>query len=503
MQEKEVFKGLVINTIVTLIASLGYFIINKYFIKYMGIENLGLMKLFTQLLAYLNFAELGLVSASAYALYKPLSEKDTHKISVIMNTISSLYRKIFLFILIGGIILNPAIPFFVKSKVDKTVYLYWTLYVINSAISYTYVKYGVLLTADQKYDVVRTAQGVGKIIIQILQLVSIVYLKSFLIFILLLISENLIQFIFFKIYYKKYYSYILKTNQKDLSIVSNLKNLFWHKLAGIIVYNTDLILISKFLSLETVGIYASYIMITQAVMLFVNIILNVLKPMIGKFIADNSKQEIFIYWKKINILFLFLSILLSIVTYVTIDNFINLWIGKKYILPKFTTILIIINLFVQCFRGLTETFKDGSGFFDDVHLPILESLINFVASIILLQFIGLNGIIIGTIISNISIILIAKPILVFKRCFDRKIDDYISIYLNYTVLITISVIAMIFVEPEINFGEINSVIAWIEKALLSTIIYSFILLIIFFTNKDFRNITTEFLKRIKSKLFSK
>ena len=62
---------------------------------------------------------------------------------------------------------------------------------------------------------------------------------------------------------------------------------------------------------------------------------------------------------------------------------------------------------------------------------------------------------------------------------------------------------MIFIEPEINIGEISSVVTWLRKAMLSTTIYSLVLLIIFFTNKDFRNITTEFLKRIKSKLFSK
>ena len=48
---------LFINFGITLLTGIGTFIINRYFIIYLGIENLGIMKLFTQLLAYLNFAE--------------------------------------------------------------------------------------------------------------------------------------------------------------------------------------------------------------------------------------------------------------------------------------------------------------------------------------------------------------------------------------------------------------------------------------------------------------
>ena len=123
-------------------------------------QNLGLMKLFTQLLAYLNLAEIGLASASTYALYKPLAEKNYKQISIVINTITSLYNKIFLFILMVGLFLNPIIPFFIKDKIiDKNIYLYWSLYVISTALSYSFVKYSVLFTADQKFGFVRLVQG--------------------------------------------------------------------------------------------------------------------------------------------------------------------------------------------------------------------------------------------------------------------------------------------------------------------------------------------------------
>ena len=286
------------------------------------------------------------------------------------------------------------------------------------------------------------------------------------------------------------------TKIKDRSITNNLKNLFWHKIAGLIVFNTDLILISKFISLEIVGIYASYQMIVQMIGTILGIILNVLRPKIGKFIAENNKIDIFNYWRNLNILFLFISVLFCFCTYKLINNFIVLWLGKQFILSQLTVILILINLFIQCFRGITDIFKDGSGFFDDIYLPISEAIINFVVSIILVQYIGLNGVIIGTIISNILIICIARPILVFRRCFDKNIKDYIKIYGNYLILTIISLRSCNFILKFIPLKDVNSWLDWIVQSIIVGSITLIIVFIIFLSNKDFRS-NLEFIRRNK------
>ena|GEM_PF-36184 len=273
---------------------------------------------------------------------------------------------------------------------------------------------------------------------------------------------------------------------KDKNIGENLKNLFWHKIAGLVVFNTDLILISKFISLEVVGIYASYQMIEQMILTILSIILNVLRPMIGKYIAIHTKEEIYNYWKKLNIFFLLISIIFSCCTYYLINGFVSLWLGKSYILSDITVLLICINLFVRCFRGITEIFKDGSGFFDDIHLPIAEATINFVSSLILVFYLGLNGVILGTILSNILIISIAKPLLVFRRCFNKDYKEYIKIYGNYFLLIIFSLGISKFLLNYISIIEICTWIDWLKKAVLISSIVIIITLVIFIFNKDFR-----------------
>lgn len=492
INNKNLLYSVIINLVVTILLSLLSFIINKKFSIYMGKENLGLMKLFTQLLAYINVIEIGIAPASTFALYKPLLNKNYEQISIVINTIKSLFNKISILILIIGISLNLGLNLIIKDIFfNRIVYLYWSLYVINTSLSYKFITYNILFLADQKILLIKTIQGISKIISQIFQIIMIVKYQSFLYFIIFLFLDNILQYIFYKIYYKKYYSEILnfRTNKKDYSIIKNLKNLFWHKISVVVIFNTDFIIISKFISLEIVAIYASYKMLTAVLSTILNTIIFVLKPKIGNFIVVNSKENIFNYWKKLNIIFLGIGIIFTFSFYKLANKFIFLWLGKEYIFNDITVIFIAINLFFECTRGMIDIFKEGSGFFDDIHLPISEAIINFMVSIILVQYLGVNGVIIGTIISNILIIYIARPILVFKRCFDKSFKVYIKIYVTYLILIMISLLSCNFISKFLlSIEEFNSWNDWIVGGILTSIASLIIVFIVFCSNEDFRNI---------------
>lgn len=482
-------REIILNMIITLFLGIMVFIQNKYFIKYMGIENLGIMKVFTQLLQYLNIVEMGIGSASSFALYKPLAEKDYKKISVILSTMRNIYIKIAIFLFSLGILVTPTLSFFIKlEKFDNLIYLYWILYLLNTVSTYFFVKYIILFTANQEFILVRYIQSFSKIFYQVLQIFSIIIFKSFLLYIILLILDNLTQYIFLKRHYNKNYFFIYETKEKYLGLGKDIKNLFWHRLAGLIVFNTDLILISKFVSIEIVGMYASYQIVLQFILGLIGIVINVLRPRIGKFISQNFKEEIYRLFKISNILLLNISILISYCTYILINNFVIIWLGNKYILNKLTVILIVINLFVKIFRIIVETFKETSGFFDDIHSPILEAVINLVFSIVLGIKYGLNGIIMGTVISNVTVILIYKPILVFKRCFDKDIKEYIKVYGDYLILLVISLLCLNKVTKSFIKEDINNWLEWIIYATTISMITGIVLFIIFLLNKDFRSI---------------
>ena len=84
-------KELLLNFIITLVIGILTFAINRYFVIYIGIAALGIMKLFNQLLYYLNLVEMGIGGASTYAFYEPLMKNDYKKISIILENFSNYF----------------------------------------------------------------------------------------------------------------------------------------------------------------------------------------------------------------------------------------------------------------------------------------------------------------------------------------------------------------------------------------------------------------------------
>lgn len=497
MKEK-ISKNIQMNIILTFGTGILGFIVNKFFAKYNGMEMLGLMKLFTQMLSYLNLAELGIGTASAYALYKPLADKDYRKVNIIVSTIDEFYRKLTIAIIFIGGLCSFSLPYFIKyENFNIMIYFYWILYVINVAIGYLFAKYSILFTANQEYGYVRKIQGIGRIIFQTIQILLLIKIHSFVIFILVMILENLFSYYFYKNHYKKEYSYIKKVKIREQSIFRDMKNLFWHKIGTVIVYNTDYILLSKFVSLSVVGIYSSYLMVYQIVSTILNILTPVLTPKIGVFVSKNSKERSYEYWRELYSFYFMISTILSVCTYYLIQPFIRLWMGESYVLPKLTVVLILINLFIQLTRGITDVFKNSFGFFDDTFTPALESCINFIISLILVLKIGLNGVIIGTVVSNITIIMILKPILVFKKCFEKKWIEYLKtlIYMFLLSGISILIFEMLRGNIEVEYNNLKSWTEFIYKGLQISVMSTTIIFIIFLNDKYFRRLIFKIYKK--------
>ena len=263
-----------------------------------------------------------------------------------------------------------------------------------------------------------------------------------------------------------------------------MKKLLLHKLGGIFVFNIDLILITKFISLDMVGLYASYQMVTQIIVVGINMILSVIRPRIGKYIVVNSKSSIYNFWKKYNIMYLFLCLFLYFCTNCLIDSFIKLWLGNIELLEKNIKILILFNMFILCFRKFIELFKEASGFFNDIEAPILEAILKLVFSLVLVKVLGLQGILIGTAISNIVIIMIYKPIFIFKNCFHKSVREYMKVYGHYLLLLLIS----LFLIRMINIENYNSWSDWLISLSFVSLKIGIILFIVFLLNKDFRNV---------------
>lgn len=494
---KYLFKEFFLNFLITFLITIFSFFNNKYFVSHLGYEELGFIKLIIQLTMYLGLAELGLGTASLYILYKPLIEQNESRINIIVSTIDNLYKKIAVSVFLIGIISSFFIQNLLKNDVKNTK-LIWLIYVLGTSISYLTAKYTILLTADQKYINVRIIQGFTKMLSYVLQLIILIKFKSLLLYSLVFLLENILQIILYKKNYKKYYSYIKKVKNKEDSILKDTKKLIWHKISSVIVFNTDYIIISKFLSLSIVGVYSSYMMIIQSLGMLISIVLGIITPRIGQYISINNKNNIFKLWRRININFVFIGYVLSITTFYLINDFILIWLGKNFLFSKMTLILLLINFFINTTRWITEIFKNNLGYFNDIYTPILEALLNIILSIILVKKMGLNGVILGTMLTNILIIYLLKPMLVFKHCFNIKITKYLIILLRYLILILLSLVfTVIIVEKYELVNNIFTWKDWLFKSIKISIINLLVGFLIFLCDEDYRTNIINYLNKIR------
>lgn len=477
-------KEIIINLLFTFIISIFTFFNNKFFIEYLGIEKLGIFKVFLEILQYLNLAEMGLEGVGSYYLYGPLAEKQQLKVSLVMTSIEKIYKNISKFILILGILVLPILQIFVK-KIDFETYLIWIVLVFNTVLTYFYMKYILLFIADQKIFFVKFVQGSSKIFSQILQVIFIIKVRSFLGYSIMLLIDVLIQFYIFKRYYFKNYPYIIRTKETLKEINNGLKNNFFHKISAVILYNSDVLLIARYLNITIVGIYSNYRMILNLLLTIERVILGIIRPRLGKKMVTLSKDDIYKDWNKNNIYFLLFSLYGAINIKILINPFLELWLGERYILDDKTVVFFSLISFIELYRSGIELYKECCGYFSDIHLSIIESILNLVLSIIFIKIYKLNGVLLGTIISTIVIRLIMRHILVYKECFSQSVKEYFKFLL---IQISYSTIIILFIKYcTAKFINIDSWKLWLYTGVYTLVIYLILGVLIFYFNKKLIN----------------
>ena len=98
--------------------------------------------------------------------------------------------------------------------------------------------------------------------------------------------------------------------------------------------------------------------------------------------------------------------------------------------------VIILNFYLGQMRTPVLTFKNAMGlYWQDRWKPLAEAAINIVASLILVNQIGFIGVLIGTSISTISVVIVVEPRVIYKYGFLAPVRSYFKNYMQY-ILIT-------------------------------------------------------------------
>ncbi len=467
------------------------FAVKTVFIKMLNDEYLGVNGLFTNIITMLSLADLGIGIAIPYSLYKPLAKKDEHKINVLMNFYKKVYTIIGIAVLLIGLSLTPFLGLIIKD-IPKNVphlSLIYILFVIHSASSYFFVYKKFLIDSDQKGYITSRIIFTFSTLLSIIQIILLVTTKNYILFLLSSIILVIIQNIYISSKANKLYPFIKnKTDEKlekeDMEgIKKNVSSLFIYKVGTVIMNGTDNIIISKFIGLIIVGFYSNYVLIINSITTVLNQIFNAITSSIGNLVVTTNKKRSKEVYDNLNFANFWLYALFGVCIIVLINPFINIWIGKKYVMGFSIVFLLVLNFYVLGMQSVTNSFRNAYGlFWIAKYRPIIMVIINIVISVVLVQFIGIEGVLIGTLISRLVTTAWLDPYIVHKYGFEISPKSYYIDYLKYLVIfIAISIIFNYFV----SMITINNIFILILIAILVVISVNVILVLLFFKTSEF------------------
>ena len=237
-------------------------------------------------------------------------------------------------------------------------------------------------------------------------------------------------------------------------------------------------------------------MIINAIQTLFSQALVALTPSVGNLLVKENKNKTFEIFKKIRFMNFWIATFTSVCILNMMQQFITIWIGEKYLLADVVLIVLVFNFFQKMMRNSYQTFKEAAGiYYEDRYVPLFESIINIVASIILVKIIGLPGIFLGTIISGFVLWFYSYPKYIYKKLFDRRIIDYLKETISYILLFVI----IAFITFKISSLVIidNTFIKLLINTLICMIIPNLIMLMIFFKSDNFKYYLNFLLKKYK------
>lgn len=502
MRSKSSAKNLVVALIGQAFGLIISFIARIIFVKFLSDEYLGLNGLFTNLLTMLSLVELGVGSALVYSLYKPLADGDNEKVKSLMD----LYRKAYN--IIGGVVLIIGILFipfyrYLISEVPSISHLdfIYILFVLNTAISYFYSYKRSLIICDQKRYIATIYRYVFYFLLNVFQIIVLFLTHNYILYLITQVVFTWLENICISIKADRMYPYlndknIKKLDKKELNTISkNVRAMLFHKIGGVVVNSTDNILISKLVGLIAVGMYSNYYLITSALDTITAQFFNAITASVGNLGACTNSKKV---KETFNTTFFLNYLIYGVITVcllILFNPFIEVWLGKKYLFDFGVVLVITICFYLKGIRKTCLTFKDALGlFWQDRYKPIIESIINLVASIILGIRYGVLGIFMGTIISTVTTSLWIEPYVLYKYYFKENIIDYLYRFIKYTLVV---VLTYLIVQKIVILISINGILGLLIKGVVSLILSILIMTIVFIKTNEIKHVKKIF-KDIKS-----
>lgn len=474
------------------------FIIKSFIIWKIGIQYLGLNSLFTSILSVLSLTELGVGSALVYTMYKPAAENDKDKLCSLLNYYKYIYRNIGLIILVIGIIILPMLKLFISGSYpsDVNIYFLFLIYLADTVISYFMFSYKyAILEVYQKNSVESIIHSFISFLLYLSQIIVLMLFSNYYAYAILIPLSTILLNIIRKIVVDRMYPDLNTHGQitkvEKTAIFNKIKALIGHKIGTTIITSADNIVISSFLGLEILAIYGNYYMIINTIIGFVTIFYSSIQASIGNVLVTETKDRITSYFENLTLINGWIVGVSTILFLSLIQDFMKIWMGNELLFSNQIVLMIGIYLYTWLIRRIGLTFKDAGGFWtEDFLKPYIGAIINLTTNIILVNLIGISGVLISTIIVMVFIYFPWETKVLYEKNIIANYKKYVGVMM---FLFIFNFLCLVVSNVLITYISINSILGLFFKGIIIILLY--VLMLIIFYNKKIKKVLSIFFKK--------
>lgn len=391
-----------------LITALYGLVLPSLIIKTYGSVLNGLVSTINQMMAYLSLVEGGLSAAALVSLYKPMAKRDYLTASSILSAVNKFYIRVAYIFLLGSVGCGIAATFIVRDNIPvMTVWLLVFSVSGSSFIAYRFLnKYKVLLQADNSIYIVNYVHALGVFIQFIFALVFVNNKLNIASISAIVIGTNIVEWIILLNYTKKIFPKIKFSVIPYNNAIKQRKDIIVHQVLSLILNNTDVILLATFsTSLGIVSVYTVYAMVGILLQRILNSFISMFSSKMGQLYAVKNYGGVKLLLKKYEVMYdivlfsLYICMAIMILPFVSLYtkgvndvNYIDSTIGLLFSIYGITRMLRLPYSELICCAGHYKETRIQA---------ILEASINLVLSIILLPFMGISGVLVGSIAGEI------------------------------------------------------------------------------------------------------
>ena len=441
-----------------------------------GSETNGLISSVNQIFNYLALLEAGIGTATTQALYTSIG-KSKDKTQNVLAASQSYFRSSARIYIICVIVVSFLWPVLIDSSIP-----YWTIWGlvffqgISSVISFWYAStitcYLAVIGSNYINNNVHFCTNILSYLLKLLICVSglnITYIS------ISLVLVNIGKCVFLRLYMKRIFPEFFTIRKAERQLLKQRNAFLIHEISGVIFYSTDTIIISIFCGLTEASIYAVYSLILSALRNIIGQVFSGTKYVLGNKYAKDRDNYLVVH-DTYNSIYILGSFAIYTVTFLLMIPFVSLYTkgvsDARYIQPVLPLLFVLIDMLSACRIVNGEVIRFSYHAKNTISRTVIEAALNLTVSLVCVQFWGLYGVLVGTIV---ALVYRSNDIILYTnhRILQRSAKkEYIRCLINFSVF-AIFIWAANWIRPNVqNFAELigSAIVTFVVVTAIYTVV---------------------------------